>query len=273
MLISAIIIGTLLIVVIIGRVNLSMRFDKMVKNLFAIAKSVEGKRFSYEQLTDLPLPVQRYFKYALKEGQPYISYVSLLHKGQFKTGLDKAWMDIKGEQYFTIEKPGFIWKGSTNFFTARDMYLADKGRLIVSLLSLYNILDGYGDSFNQGELLRWLAESVWFPTNLLPSDELNWIAIDKDTAKLTFSYNGMSLFYIATFNSIGEVIQMETKRYMNKDKMETWVGKLSGYKEVNGIFVPTIIEAIWRLEKGDFSYAKFNVTKIVYDKPHLIHAS
>ncbi|HMG08241.1 MAG TPA: DUF6544 family protein, partial [Mucilaginibacter sp.] len=252
MIISAIIIGTLLIVLIIGRVNLFMRFGKTVKHLFAIAKPISGKKFSYTQLTGLPAPVQRYFKYVLKDGQPYISYVSLLHEGQFKTGLDKGWTDIKGEQYFTIEKPGFIWKGTTNLFTARDMYIADKGRLIVSLLSLYNVVDGQGDSFNQGELLRWLAENVWFPTNLLPSDNLNWVAIDENTAKLTFSYNGMSLFYIVTFNSSGEITQMETKRYMDKNKLETWIGKLKNYKEINGVAVPTAIEAIWRLEKGDF---------------------
>jgi hypothetical protein len=269
MIISAIIIGTLLIVLIIGRVNLFMRFGKTVKHLFAIAKPISGKKFSYTQLTGLPAPVQRYFKYVLKDGQPYISYVSLLHEGQFKTGLDKGWTDIKGEQYFTIEKPGFIWKGTTNLFTARDMYIADKGRLIVSLLSLYNVVDGQGDSFNQGELLRWLAENVWFPTNLLPSDNLNWVAIDENTAKLTFRYNGMSLFYIVTFNSSGEITQMETKRYMDKNKLETWIGKLKNYKEINGVAVPTAIEAIWRLEKGDFSYARFRVTKIVYNQPKI----
>jgi len=269
MLISGIIIIGLLTVFIVGRVNLSIQFGKTVKDLFAIAKPISDKTFSYAQLTGLPEPVQRYFKYVLRNGQPYISYVSLLHEGQFKTALDKGWTDIKGEQYFTIEKPGFIWKGITSLFTARDMYIADKGRLIVSLLSLYNVVDGRGDSFNQGELLRWLAEGVWFPTNLLPGDKLNWTAIDENTAKLTFSYNGVSLFYIVTFDSNGLITQMETKRYMEKDKQETWIGKLGSYKEINGVVVPTNIEAIWRLEKGDFSYAKFRVTKIVYDNPRI----
>ncbi len=190
------------------------------------------------------MPVQRYFKCVLKEEQPYISYVSLLHEGQFKTGLDKGWKDIKGEQYFTIEKPGFIWKGITQMFTARDMYIADKGRLIVSILFLYNVVDGQGDSFNQGELLRWLAKSVWFPTNLLPNDKLNWSTVNENTAKLTFTYNGLSLFYLVTFNNAGEITQMETKRYMEKDKLETWIGKLGNYKEINGVVVPTAIEAI-----------------------------
>ena len=120
------------------------------------------------------------------------------------------------------------------------MYIASKGRLIVSILSLYNLVDGMGDSFYQGELLRWLAESVWFPTNLLPSDQLNWLAVDENTAKLTFSYNGLSIFYFVTFNNFGEITQMQTERYMDKDKLETWIGKLSNFKEINGVWYQQI---------------------------------
>jgi hypothetical protein len=268
MLLLAIIILALSAVFVIGRLNLSARFKKSVTYLFSIAKPILGKSFTYDQLKGLPAPVQRYFSYALKKGQPYISYISLLHTGQFKTSLNSKWTNITGEQYFTVEKPGFIWKGVTKAFTARDMYIAGKGRLIVSLISLYNIVDAEGANSNQGELLRWLAENVWFPTSLLPSDQLEWRPIDDNTAKLMYSYNDMSLYYIVTFNVTGEITQMETKRYMG-DKLETWIGKMGGYQKRNGIMVPTNIEAIWRLEKGEHCYAKFKVTKISYDQPKL----
>ena len=152
-------------------------------------------------------------------------------------------------------------------FTARDMYIADKGRLVVSLFSVYNIVDSKGEKFNQGELLRWLGESVWFPTNLLPDKNLQWTTIDKVSAKLTFNYNGLTVFYIVTFNRNGEITQLETKRYMGEENLETWIGKLTEYKEINGIVIPTTIEGIWKLEKGDYSYAKFKVKKIEYNKP------
>jgi len=269
MIATAIIIGILLLILIIRRYNLSIQFSKEVKNLFAISTSISGNKFSYARLTGLPAPVQRYFKLVLKDGQPYISYIRLLHNGQFKTGLDKDWVSIKGEQYFTTEKPGFIWKGTTSMFTACDRYIAGKGRLVVSLFSLYNIVDGRGETFDQGELLRWLAEGVWFPTNLLPGEKLHWTSINENTAKLTFNYNGLSLFYIVTFSNTGEIVQLETKRYMDKERMETWIGKLNDYKEINGVLIPTAIEAVWRLEKGDFSYAKFRVTSITYDRPEM----
>ncbi len=252
---------------VLGKVNLMFRFNKQVSTLFAQSKLLSNT-FHYEQLTGLPEPVQRYFKHVLKDEMPFISYVRLTHDGQFKTDLKKDWVKIEGEQYFTTEKPGFIWKGTTSMFVARDMYLGNEGSLIATILSVVNVVDIHGkQQYNESELLRWLAESVWFPTNLLPSEKLQWTAIDDSTAKLTFKYNGLSLFYIVTFNDIGEIIQMETQRYRDEKRSETWIIKPDQYEEINSIIIPIEAEVLWRLKEGDFSYAKFKVKKIEYDIP------
>ncbi len=135
-------VAIVIIILIIGKVNLANRFNNEVKKLFSNSKNISEKKFSYKDLINLPEPVQRYFKHVLKDGQPYISYARLRHTGQFKTRQDKDWVNIEGEQYFTTETPGFIWKGTTSMFTARDMYITDTGRLVVSLFSVYNIVDG-----------------------------------------------------------------------------------------------------------------------------------
>jgi hypothetical protein len=256
-----------ILTLLLGRASLYFLFYQQVKILFSRSKNISNQVFSYAQLNTLPEPVQKYFKHVLKDGHPYISYVRLRHGGQFKTALDKPWIDIVGEEYFTTEKPGFIWKGSTNMFTARDMYLEDKGRLVVSLLSVFNIVDGRGEQFNQGELLRWLSESVWFPTSLLPNERLTWSEIDEHTARLSFVYSSLALAFLVTFNSTGEIVKMETKRYMGEQQLETWIIKLSDYRDNYGIKIPTTCEALWRLVDGDHSYAKFNLRMIEYDKP------
>lgn len=260
-------IAVVVIVLIIGKINLSVKFGREVKELFAQSKNISDQVFHKSQLDSLPEPVQRYFNHILKEGQPYISYARIKHDGQFKTGLDKGWINITGEQYATTEKPGFIWKGTTSMFVARDMYISDKGRLIVSLFSLYNVADAKGEKYNEGELLRWLGESVLYPTNFLPNDRLQWLPIDSRTAKLIFNYNGLSLFFKITFNEVGEITEMETKRYMGEKNLETWVIKATNYKELNNVIIPTAFDVLWRLDKGDFSYAKFNVTEVEYNKP------
>ena len=260
-------VAVVIIILVIGRINLSVKFDREVKELFAQSKNISDQLYHKDQLNNLPEPVQRYFSHILKDGQPYISYARIKHAGQFKTDLEKGWINITGEQYATTEKPGFIWKGTTSMFVARDMYISDKGRLIATLLSVYNVADGKGEKYNEGELLRWLGESVLYPTNFLPNDRLHWSPIDSTTAKLTFNYNGLSLFFKITFNEIGEITQMETKRYMGEENLETWVIKATNYKELNNVLIPTAFDVLWRLDKGDFSYAKFNVTEVEYNKP------
>jgi hypothetical protein len=267
MIIAVYILAIFICLFIIAKINLAIRFHKQVKSLFTRSNNISKQTYKQEQLIGLPAPVQRYFKHVLKDGQAYISYARIKHNGQFKTNIDKGWTNITGEQYATTEKPGFIWKGCTSMFVARDMYISDKGRLIVSLFSLYNIVDAQGDQYNQGELLRWLGESILYPTNLLPNPQLQWLTINDKTAKLIYSYKGLSLFFKITFNEIGEITEMETKRYMDEKNLETWIIKATNYKQLNNILIPTNFEVIWRLEKGDFSYAKFNVTEVEYDKP------
>ena len=255
---------------IVKRINFVNRFKSQVKELFFLSKRISDQSFSVNQLEGLPEPVQRYFRLVLREGQPYISYVRLTHTGKFKTSLKKKWISIKGEQYYTIDTPGYIWKGTTAFFTARDFYIADKGELIVTLLSVFNIVDGSGPSFDQGELLRWLAEGVWFPTALLPSDRLQWSVVDNSHSKLVFNYKELTLDFLVTFNRIGEIVEMKTQRYMDKNIIETWVCKMHNYRWIYNVKVPTHCEVSWRLAARDFPYADFKIKKIEYNIPAIL---
>ncbi|MBC8485639.1 MAG: hypothetical protein ISS28_00610 [Candidatus Cloacimonetes bacterium] len=267
MTIILLIIALVIVAIITGKIVQSNQHSKEVAELFSISGDISNRTFNYQQLEGLPEPVQRYFKHVLKDGQPYISYVRLIHDGQFKTNPKKDWVDIKGEQYFTAKKPGFIWKGKTAMFTARDTYIAGKGRLVVSLFSLFRIVNSQGEKIDQGELLRWLGESAWFPTNFLPSENLQWSPIDSSSAKLSFNYDDISVYYDVSFNDKNEITQMRTKRYMGEDNIETWIGKFKNYKEINDVIIPTEIEAIWKLKDGNYSYVRFNIKKIEYDKP------
>ncbi|MCH5720829.1 hypothetical protein MKP07_33750 [Niabella hibiscisoli] len=110
-----------------------------------------------------------------------------------------------------------------------------------------------------------MGESVLYPTNLLPSDRLQWLEINAERALLTFTYNGLNLHFTITFNKTGEITELETKRYMDTNRLETWIIKASDYRLRNQVKVPNSFDVIWRLSKGDFSYARFNITDVEYD--------
>jgi hypothetical protein len=252
--------------VLLLRRSYRQSFMQDVTQLLSAAPAATEQTFSYQQLSGLPEPVQRYFRHVLPEGYPYIRTVHLRHGGRFKTNVDADWTDITGEQYFTTEPPGFIWLGQTRWFAARDQYVSGQGQLVVHLFSLIPVANERGNTVNEGELLRWLGESVWFPTNLLPSERLEWSPVDDRSAQLQFEQNGVAINYHVQFNDRDEIVRVETQRYMTPERQETWVGKVSNYQRINEVLVPTRIWATWKLPKGDHTYADFWVNEIEYDR-------
>ncbi|WP_168203277.1 DUF6544 family protein [Oceanispirochaeta crateris] len=247
-----------------GKIHMQYMEERERKLLRSLSADISHKIYREEQIIGLPAPVQRYFRNVLTDGQPYISTTYLKHDGRFKTALDKEWINIEGEQYFTCEDPGFLWNGKTSLYAVQDMYIAGRGQIKVFLFNIFKVVDGNGPEYDQGELLRWLGESVWFPTNLLPSSRLQWTEIDEDRAKLSFTYKNQKLSYKVSFNATGEITELETQRFMGEEKIETWIGRVGSYQEINHMKIPMRIEAFWKLPDGEHSYAQFTVREVHY---------
>jgi len=260
--------GFLIVIILItGNRMAKSQLEKSVLELFSSSQEI-SKTVVYEEIEELPEPIQRYLRYSLPEGKPYISYVRLKHRGTFRIRPDQKWMSIKGEEYFTTQKIGFVWFGKLPLFFAIDQYIDAEGSLIAKLFSLIKVADAKGEKINQGELLRWLGEAVWYPTALIPSEYLRWEPIDKDSAKAILSDHSSTVEGIFHFNKEGQITKFTAQRY-KEDSLENWTGYYRNYKEINGIKIPFDVEVVWNLKSGDFSYARFNVIEIEYNNPSI----
>lgn len=258
------VISFLIFALLINRIT----FKKYVKELFSTSPKINFTKSSYSQIESLPEPVKKYFNLVLNEEQPFISCVRLRHDGYFRTKPNGKWVEIKGEEYFTVGVPGFVWKGNTRLFCALDMFISGKGKLLVYLLSTIRILKSEGEETDKGELLRWLAEAAIFPTALLPGDYISWEPIDQLSSLLILRYNNFHLECEVFFKDTGEIYKIQSERfYMNDQKLHKWIGYLSNYKRFNKILIPTTLEVSWDLPEGIFTYAKFNITELEFNKP------
>ena len=60
-----------------------------------------------------------------------------------------------------------------------DAYIAGEGILHASLFGLVSVANLRGTpEMAHGELLRFFAEAAWYPTALLPSQGVQWEAVD-----------------------------------------------------------------------------------------------
>ena len=253
--------------IVAARARAARQLRRDVRYLFAAADSAPARVYHEAELVGLPLPVQRYFRHVLHEGQPHLRGLRLRHGGQFKTDLKKDWVPIRGEQYITADPPGFIWQGTTRQFTARDEYVAGRGSLTVRLLGAVPIVNGHGPHFDQGELLRWLSEAAWLPTALLPSQHLAWTAIDDHSARLTLTLAGQPVDCLVRFNERDEITACEAPRYISNTEMLPWQAHLSQYRRHHGMLVPFVGEASWVVDGQRQPYARFFVTALEYE-PH-----
>ena len=62
----------LLLSLVIGKINLELKFKKRLTELFANSENISNKNYAVRQSDRLLERVQRYFRYVLKNGQPYI---------------------------------------------------------------------------------------------------------------------------------------------------------------------------------------------------------
>lgn len=274
LLILGIVIVIIILFITISKILFDKKVTKEVSILTEEGSKVQSKTFSFNDLEGLPEPVQRYFKYALRDGQEYIKFVRLKQVGEFRMKENQPWMSIKAEQYFTTEDPAFIWRVKSTvapfiWIEGRDMYYQGRGNMLIKLLSTITVADATGNEMDISSLIRFLSETPWFPTALLPSDYIEWKEIDSNSAQAVIKDNGYTASGIFTFNEKGEIIKFVTNdRYMEVDGKyfkEQWGGYYGNYQEIEGMKIPTEAEVEWNLSDKDLPYAKLKITDIQYN--------
>jgi|SRR3989304_381303 len=272
--ILVVIVLLLLTVSFIANILFNQKVKKEVIELFN--NNMENKKDPIRKadLEGLPLCVQKWLENSQVIGKERIRTVRLKQKGLMRRKKGQPWMPAEAGQYFTIDEPGFIWKAKIKaapllYITGRDKYYEGNGNMLIKLLSLITVADARGKELDQSALLRYLGETVWFPTAAL-SSYIKWEVIDSNSARATMSYRGITASGVFIFNEKSEVIKFVAERYMELNGqyvMETWSCPLKDYKEFNGIRIPTKGEAVWNLKTGDFSYYQVEITEIEYNKP------
>jgi hypothetical protein len=190
-----------------------------------------------------------------------------------KTKPEGKWMPFTAEQYFDVENPAFVWSTKVDFMpmvnmAGRDKLIDGQGEMLIKLANVIPLVDeGNNEKMNSGAMLRYMAETVWFPSAAL-NDYIKWEAIETNAAKATFTLKGESVSGIYTFYDKGSFKSFEADRYYGgkKDsKLEKWKIIASDYKAFNGIKIPNKCNVTWKLQEGDFNWLNLEITELDYN--------
>jgi hypothetical protein len=232
--------------------------------------------YDEREIEGLPAPVQRYFRAALRHGQPIVAAVSIRMAGTFNLSPTGAqWKPFTSQQRITTRRPGFVWDATIGLLpgvTVRvlDSCIEGRGLLRASVLGLYTVaeLQGEGD-IACGEFMRWFAEVAWYPTALLPSQGVRWAAVDAHSAQATLADGPLSLTLLFRFNEAGLIGSFRAEargaKVDGKLVMAPWEGSWSNYQLHGGMQVPCTGEVAWMRPEGRKPYFVGTVSSVAFE--------
>ncbi len=244
--------------------------------LEAARQSATAGRYHVSELDGLPAPVQRYFRAVLKDGQPFIATATFNFAGTFNmSATGEQWKPFTSTQQAITHRPGFLWNGRIAMLPGlavhvHDSYIAGVGTLHAAMLGLFTVADVQGDGeIARGELMRYFAEMVWYPTALLPSQGVRWEAVDDRSAKATMVDGPIGLTLLFRFDEAGLITLVHADARgagVGKDMvMLPWDCSIANYQLRDGMMIPTRGEAAYLRPEGRKTYFIGNLTSLAYD--------
>jgi hypothetical protein len=270
--IAALVVATGVGAVLVG----SRRFARLARTgveslLRTSAPPLEGL-ITEEMLRGLPEPVRRYLSYTGVVGRPFVGTVRLAQVGRMQPNPGQPWFPLSAEEHYSVRPPGFVWDaalrlGPFPLVRARDTYREGAGNMLIKAAGVFPIADVVGPEMDQGSMMRYLSEMIWFPTAFL-GDNVSFEPVDDRSARVTLTDRGRTASATMFFDEIGRLTDFVAERYRTVEggfALERWSTPVAEYGELAGLRLPVRGGAVWKLADGDLRYIDVTVTELQYD--------
>lgn len=248
---------------------------ELVASMGAGRITPSNNHYDAAEIANLPTPVQRYFRAVLTDGQPIITAATVTQAGVFNmSAVAEKWKPFTATQHVNTNRVGFVWNAKIMLFPGVpvrvvDAYVAGNGTLRPSILGLYPMADIHGGGeIARGELMRWLSETIWYPTALLPSQGVVWQAVDDHSANATVTDGPITLTLLFQFGADGLVstIHADARGQMSGADvvMSPWECTMSDYRKQDGMLVPFAGKAAYVTPTGVREYFRATLGSITY---------
>lgn len=138
---------------------------------------------------------------------------------------------------------------------------------MAGLLTLANLRGR--NEIAKGELMRFLAESAWYPTALLPSQGVTWQLIDNHRAQATLQDGTTTVSLEFRFNQEdlieGVYAAARDRTVQGKLVPMPWQGRFWNYEKHDGMLIPSEGEVAWQTPTGILPYWRGKVKTIRYE--------
>ncbi len=245
-------------------------FNNDVSGNLETSSKTEKNLLTEKDIEHLPLPVQKYLKYAGVINKEKVNSVKIIFDVEMREK-GKDWFKATSVQYNFFDEPTRLFYMKAKMFgltvPGYHRYVEAKATMDISLFGLIPIIKQSGEVMNKTETVTLFNDMCLMVPATLIDKRIQWEPIDSLTTKAIFTNRGISISAILYFNKDGQLINFISNDRIQVSDMKQYPFStpVYGYKNINGINVMSGGEAIWHYPDGEFAYGKFNLKTIEYN--------
>jgi hypothetical protein len=225
-------------------------------------------------LQPLPVPVQRYLRYAGVVGKPKVQNFKVEFDGKIRKNEQSEWMPFTSEQYNFMDVPTrlFFMKAKMKGLPIAGFHAFKNGEAFmdIRLLSLAKVQYQTGKEMGISETVTFFNDMCCMAPATLIDPRIQWLETDGNKVKAAFTNNGITISAWLYFNDAGQLVNfISNDRYAAGDdntmQQLPWATPLKNYKNINGHQLPGFAETIYSYPAGDLVYGTFNTMHVEYN--------
>ncbi len=246
------------------------QFRKDVKQHFLQTNNVQTDLLTEAHLQHLPVPVQKYLRYAGVINQPKIKNMRIVFDGEMRDR-GKDWFKFQSIQYNFFDEPTRLFFMKAKMFGVTvpgyHDYQNATARMNVRLFGMFPVAKHEGVEMNKAETVTVFNDMCLMAPATLIDKRIQWEKIDNLSAKAVFTNGANKISATLYFNETGQLINfISDDRYAVSDmKQYRFSTPVKNYKLINSKNTLSYGEAIWHYPEGEFVYGKFYLKSIDYN--------
>jgi hypothetical protein len=225
-------------------------------------------------LLPLPAPVQRYLLASGAVGRPRPQVLRMVLEGELR-GLDGPWFPFSSEQVNTFHRPArhFWIDASMKGQPTKGYHGYAQGHAFMRIkpLGVIPAVDLSGPEMDVSETVTWFNDLCLFAPGALIDPRMTWEPIDDHNARVTFTHGAITITTQLVFDAEDRLVDfISDDRYcrMQDGRLERLrsTTPASDHRVFDGVRVPGYGEGVWHLPEGPFTYGRFHVRSVAYDR-------